>query len=223
MAPSPQKKKQKTYRKFDGCAKAIRDGVLSACAKSYLQHLEENGGKCKRGFVKSLVDEAKQSAPTYGISRDDIKNEVRRLKKSESEARPTQDDAPAGDVAEEATRVSPLHFFADIAAEAAPTTTAATNVDEAPGDPSPSMTSAGVAAVAASDSAPPAAGVAVSDSASSPPAAGARAKFARVWLRADRGRRSSLPSNCRTRGNPQLLRLDGHPPHDADAKSGKEK
>ena len=174
MAPSPQKKKQKTYRKFDGCAKAIRDGVLSACAKSYLQHLEENGGKCKRGFVKSLVDEAKQSAPTYGISRDDIKNEVRRLKKSESEARPTQDDAPAGDVAEEATRVSPLHFFADIAAEAAPTTTAATNVDEAPGDPSPSMTSAGVAAVAASDSAPPAAGVAVSDSASdsSPPAAG---------------------------------------------------
>ena len=115
MAPSPQKKKQKTvkrpsnYRKFDGCAKAICDGVLSACAKSYLQHPEENCGKCKRGFIKSLVDKSEQSAPTYGISRDDIKNEVRRLKKSE--ACPTQDDADAGDVTEEATRISPLHFL----------------------------------------------------------------------------------------------------------------
>ena len=36
------------------CTKTIRDGVVTSCAKTYMQHLKENNGKCKRGFMKSL-------------------------------------------------------------------------------------------------------------------------------------------------------------------------
>ena len=80
-APSPNKKKQKTdstrpknYRKFDECSKTIQDGVLASCSQSYLQHLEENDGKCERSFIKILVDQATETAPSLGITRDDIKN-----------------------------------------------------------------------------------------------------------------------------------------------------
>ena len=87
LASSPQKKRQKitarakNYRRFDECTKTIRDGVVTSCAKTYMQHLKENNGKCKRGFMKSLIDKAVATAPTLGITRDDVKNEVKRVQK----------------------------------------------------------------------------------------------------------------------------------------------
>ncbi len=44
-----------------------------------MAHAAENGGSCRRGFVKELVDNAAQVAPLLKITRKDINNKVRNI------------------------------------------------------------------------------------------------------------------------------------------------
>jgi len=118
----PTQKKQKTssvrpasYRKFDAGSKAIRDGVLASIVKSYATHVENNGGKCKRGFMKSLIDQAEKTVPLLGITRDDVKNEMKRIKKRDSSAKvsPTISDPSPTQAA--TTGTTALDMLADMA------------------------------------------------------------------------------------------------------------
>jgi hypothetical protein len=45
-----------------------------------IDHAASNGGRCRLGFVKELVDELNQRAPLLDITRDDINNKVRIIK-----------------------------------------------------------------------------------------------------------------------------------------------
>ena len=51
----------------------------------YIQYLDENGGKCKRGFVKSLVNKATLSTPSLEVTHNDAKNKIRKIKEEKSE------------------------------------------------------------------------------------------------------------------------------------------
>ena len=78
-------KRQTTYPKFDGCSTTIRNGVLKLYADSYIHNLDENRGKCKWDFMKSLVNETTLSAPSLEVTHADGKNEVQRIKKKKAE------------------------------------------------------------------------------------------------------------------------------------------
>ena len=54
-------------------------GLLKSCTQSLIKNKAANGGKCKRGFVKQLVNSANKKAPGLDITCDDINNEERRL------------------------------------------------------------------------------------------------------------------------------------------------
>jgi len=86
MADPSSRKRPSQYKAFDPVAKKLRDAAIKSLAESYLEHARANGGKCKRGFVKGLVDEARSSAQGLSITRDDINNEVKRIQKANSRA-----------------------------------------------------------------------------------------------------------------------------------------
>ena len=86
MADPSSRKRPSQYKAFDPVAKKLRDAAIKSLAESYLEHARANGGKCKRGFVKGLVDEARSSAQGLSITRDDINNEVKRTQKANSRA-----------------------------------------------------------------------------------------------------------------------------------------
>lgn len=72
---------------FDPVVKKLRDAAIRSLAESYLDHANANGGKCKRGFVEVLVDQARISAQGLGITREDIIDEVKRMQKSRTDSR----------------------------------------------------------------------------------------------------------------------------------------
>ena len=83
MAGSSKRKRSSKNRTFDLVTKLIHDGAIKSLANIYTEHIKANDGKCKRNFVKGLVDQAKGSAGRLGITRNDIKNEVRRIQEGE--------------------------------------------------------------------------------------------------------------------------------------------
>jgi len=42
----------------------------------YSNHVNENGGRCKRGFLQHIIDTANEKANGLGITRDGINNEM---------------------------------------------------------------------------------------------------------------------------------------------------
>ena len=62
MVDPPSRKRPSQYKSFGPLAKRLRDAALKSLAESYFDHTRANGGKCKRGFVKGLVDQAGASA-----------------------------------------------------------------------------------------------------------------------------------------------------------------
>ncbi len=46
--------------------------------------MRDNGGKCKAGFQKGLLDEVTKSTPNMNIKADDIKNAVKKRKREEA-------------------------------------------------------------------------------------------------------------------------------------------
>ena len=68
MVDPPSRKRPNQYKSFDPLAKRLRDAALKSLAESYFDHTRANGGKCKRGFVKGLVDQAGASAQGLKIT-----------------------------------------------------------------------------------------------------------------------------------------------------------
>ena len=58
----------------------MRESLIKSCAERVIDHAAPNGGRCRLGFVKELVDELNQRAPLLKITRDDINNKVRIIK-----------------------------------------------------------------------------------------------------------------------------------------------
>ncbi len=54
--------------------------MIKSYAEKVIAHAAANGGICRRGFVKDLVDKAAQVAPILKITRNDINNKVRNFK-----------------------------------------------------------------------------------------------------------------------------------------------
>ena len=90
--PPPLKKQRssqpKEYRKFDPLTKTIRDAAIKGCVDIYLKRVKDNGGACTRGFLQSIVVTANEKASGLQITRDDIKNVVRRIEKEEKKNAP---------------------------------------------------------------------------------------------------------------------------------------
>ena len=68
------------YWKFDEASSRMRESLIKSCAERVIDHAASNGGRCRLGFVKELVDELNQRAPLLKITRDDINNKVRIIK-----------------------------------------------------------------------------------------------------------------------------------------------
>ena len=56
------------YRTFDPTIKLIRDATITALLKEYFDHIAKNEGKCKRGFVKNLIDNVNKTVSYLGIT-----------------------------------------------------------------------------------------------------------------------------------------------------------
>ena len=83
MASSLKSNRPSKYCKFDSVTKLIQGGAIKSLANTYIKHGKVKNGKYRRNFVKGLVDQAKGSADGLDITRDDIKNEVRRIQEGE--------------------------------------------------------------------------------------------------------------------------------------------
>ena len=83
MVGSSKRKRSSKNRTFDLVTKLIHDGAIKLLANIYTEHIKANDGKCKRNFVKGLVNQAKGSVGRLGITRNNIKNEVRRIQEGE--------------------------------------------------------------------------------------------------------------------------------------------
>jgi hypothetical protein len=77
--------KRGPYREFDEDSAQARKALIGSHAEKVIAHAYANGGSCRRGFVKSLVDAAARVASALQITRLDINNDVRRIR-SKSEA-----------------------------------------------------------------------------------------------------------------------------------------
>ncbi len=54
--------------------------MINSYVEKVIAHAAVNGGICRQGFVKDLVDKAAQVAPSLKITCDDIKNKVSNIK-----------------------------------------------------------------------------------------------------------------------------------------------
>jgi hypothetical protein len=70
----------------------IRDSILNGLVDRQMAHMSGNGGKCKPGFQKGLLDDVTKSTPHMDIKIDDIKNAVKKRKREEVTT--AQQDAP---------------------------------------------------------------------------------------------------------------------------------
>ena len=66
MADPPTRKRPRNYQKFDPETKKLRHALVESLATSCVDHINSNGGKCRRNFVKSLVDRAART--TVGLN-----------------------------------------------------------------------------------------------------------------------------------------------------------
>ena len=83
-----------SYRKFDGPIKEARDLLIENAAKKVIDHVKGNAdGKCKRGFVKDLIDASTIAAPALKITRGDINNKVSKMR--DELAPPPEANAPS--------------------------------------------------------------------------------------------------------------------------------
>ena len=76
MADPPPRKRPCAYKKFDPASKKIRQSIISSLATTYLNHLNQNGGKCQRGFLAGLVDQAATTTIGLEITKSDIRNKA---------------------------------------------------------------------------------------------------------------------------------------------------
>jgi hypothetical protein len=67
------------YQKFGDTCIQMREPVIKSYAEKVIPHAASNGGSCRRGFVKDLVDKAAKVAPFMRITRDDINNKVKAI------------------------------------------------------------------------------------------------------------------------------------------------
>ena len=86
--PSPKVKSHKwkndpnkrgEYRKFGDVSNQMREPVIKSMTEKAIAHAAVNGGSCRQGFVKDLVNRAAKSSPLMKISRDNINNKVRAI------------------------------------------------------------------------------------------------------------------------------------------------
>jgi hypothetical protein len=68
--------KRGEYRSFDEVSSDMRESLIKSCAEKVIAHAAENGGRCRHGFVKEMVNNLFQRAPLLEITRDDINNKV---------------------------------------------------------------------------------------------------------------------------------------------------
>jgi hypothetical protein len=70
------------YWKFNEASSRMKESLIKSCVERVIDHTAYNGGRCRLGFVKELVDELNQRAPLLEITRNDINNKVRIIKGS---------------------------------------------------------------------------------------------------------------------------------------------
>jgi hypothetical protein len=73
-------------RRFDEASTHAWKSLIKSYANLCIAHLDENKGKCKRGFMQGLVEAATKVAAVLEINHDDIYNEVRRVQKEHKAA-----------------------------------------------------------------------------------------------------------------------------------------
>ena len=76
MADQPSRKRANGYQKFDGVIKKIHIAVVDSLTHDYLDHVDSNGGKARRNFVKNLIAHADRTTTGLNITRHDIQNEA---------------------------------------------------------------------------------------------------------------------------------------------------
>jgi hypothetical protein len=67
------------YRKFDAISIQMREPLIQTGAKKVIAHATSNGGKCRWGYVKGLLEDFNKQEPLLAITRDDINNKVRNI------------------------------------------------------------------------------------------------------------------------------------------------
>ena len=72
MADPSSQKRPSQYQKYDPITKKIREAAVELLTTTYLEHINSKGGKCKRNFVKGLIEQAHNSAAGLNITRHDI-------------------------------------------------------------------------------------------------------------------------------------------------------
>jgi hypothetical protein len=68
------------YRKLGEASSQMRESLIKSCAERVIDHAASNGGRCRLGFVKKMVNELNQRAPLLETTRNDINNKVRIIK-----------------------------------------------------------------------------------------------------------------------------------------------
>jgi hypothetical protein len=68
------------YWKFDEFSSQMREPVIKSYVEKVIAHAAANGGICRQGFVKDLVDKAAQVAPLLKIACNNINNKARNIK-----------------------------------------------------------------------------------------------------------------------------------------------
>ena len=91
-------KQSKEHRKFDDLTKSMREPVIKSCVDRYFKHVDDNGGSCKNGFVKGMLEDVQAMASGLNITLTDFNNALRREKnrrKKEAEGNAGQAAAAA--------------------------------------------------------------------------------------------------------------------------------
>ncbi len=70
-----------SYRKFDEDSTHAQKNLIKLYTTLYIAHLDKNKGKCRKGFMKELVERAAKVAGVLEINSNDIHNEARRVRK----------------------------------------------------------------------------------------------------------------------------------------------
>ena len=78
MADPPSRKRPRNYQKFDPETKKLRQALVESLATSCVDHINSNGGKCRRNFVKDLISRAASTTAGLNITRHDVGNACRR-------------------------------------------------------------------------------------------------------------------------------------------------
>ena len=164
MADPPPRKRPRAYKKFDPASKIIRQSVISSLATTYLDHLNSNGGKCRRGFLAGLVDQAATTTIGLEITKSDIRNEAQRRRASGSNVAtpsPSNIAAPNLNLLAVASSIASASESSSgptevvVVAPAAPPPASSTPAAPAPTEPAPHPSAASAPAPAPPSAPPP--------------------------------------------------------------------